>query len=204
MKRLHYILFVLYILAFATTSKAQINPKTNKLSLKIGIGVNQSVEPSYFPYIENLGLNKFKPNYSLELNYNAFKNFDAGLYTGYSQLYYPFRNSGMLSYGFEKTNAIFYGINATYHILPLLMEDTKSRFDVYATLHIGMVSQWWKTYEPGSMTAITNNKYELEYGAGLGVAYSFTPKLAIFGEYNIGNYVNSDITRFKVGLRVKL
>lgn len=142
------------------------------------------------------------PHFRLEANHNILNNLSAGCYLGYSQLYKTVLTGTESTNALTSTNALFYGISADYRLLALLTNKVNNRFEVYPTLKLGLVSEFWKE-SIGDASDFNLRKFSnttFEFGAGLGSLYKITPDLGVFGEYTLGKFYNNSNSRFHIGL----
>lgn len=139
-------------------------------------------------------------HFRLEASNNLFDNLFAGCYLGYSHLY---KNvlTGKDIYALTSTNAFYYGINADYRLLSLFFNNVNNRFDLYPTLKLGLVTEFWKEPYKGvqDMSLKVKNNTSFEFGAGLGSFYKITPNFGVFGEYTWGKFYNNSNSRFHIG-----
>ncbi|MFV0391597.1 MAG: outer membrane beta-barrel protein [Paludibacteraceae bacterium] len=135
-------------------------------------------------------------HFRLETGYKVINNLSAGVYIGYARLHRTLTTDN--SFASSPTNALFYGLDVDYSVLPLLTGNSNIRFDVYPTLKLGLVSEFWSAPEENRLRKENNTAFEV--GAGLGVCYKFTPTLGILGEYTAGKFYNSSNSRFHVGV----
>ncbi len=180
------------------------NEKQYRISIKPAFGLVSSVEKIYRPFLfGDLDLNK--PSYGFDINYKLSNSFDIGIYSAYSNLLHPYIRDGYAGYSFSKSKTFFYGISSEIHFIPLLGAIHNSRFDIYSTVKIGMANQFWFVDTGGiDLSDQRMSKTSYEVSIGLGMAYMFTKTVGVFAEYNIGNLYNDDITRMRVGLKIKL
>lgn len=191
------LLIILFLAPLHTTYSQEKNTQ-NKFTIKTGFSMIPVLSDHYKPFLENEGYKINRPNFTVEFNYNLIRNIDLGVDLGYSQLLAPYKHEGMISYGYENTNAFFYGINTSIHILPMILKQDNSTFDAYIIAKAGVVTQSWRgVFESGEMQY--SNYFE--YSLGLGIAYHFIKKIALFGEYHIGNFINNDFSKIKAGIR---
>ncbi|GAB1414964.1 hypothetical protein MASR2M117_03700 [Paludibacter sp.] len=192
------ILLIIVFLSSLLTIYSQEKNIQNKFILKTGFSMIPVLPEFYNPFLKNEGYKTNRPNFTLEFNYRLLRNIDLGVDLGYSQLLAPYKQPGMISYGYEKTNAFFYGINTSIHILPMILKQDNSTFDAYIIAKAGVVTQSWRgVFDSGEMQYANC----FEYSIGVGIAYNFTKKVALFGEYHIGNFINKDFSKIKTGIR---
>jgi len=200
----------LFIL-FALTSLVTINltAQTSKWNLKLSYGVENFTTEEYEQWLERQS--NTKPNIRIECSYQVLTNLEIGTYLGYSSLGQPSPYQAQIQdingvvteitkYGFNSTNAFFYGLNANYHLLPVFIHNSNSRFDIYCIGQIGLVSDTWTNR---NISESAFNITFLEYGLGIGAGYNFTKHLGVFGEYAVGRFYNDDNSQLRGGLRFK-
>lgn len=147
------------------------------------------------------------PQYNFEGLYSINKIWSVGIYLGYSNG--TFISNEITGSGIDYFNAsmnkfgksYFYGIESNIQLLPLLLKSENLRFNLYCPIRIGMVSQNVTTFQTNTKTW---DAPVFEYGTGLGVSYYFTKNLAIYGEYQLGHFINKRNSQWKVGLAVKI
>lgn len=81
---------------------------------------------------------------------------------------------------------LYYGVAAKAHLLPVIINPSYRRFDVYANLHLGAKSALYNYDSRG----IDYSRKSLYVNGGLGVGYNFNKRIGLFYECN---YSNSDI-----------
>ena len=212
------------VLVFAFISLSvfsENNFLTDKLTLKVGVETIKR-EPHYDNNFQTM-YHLPDPGIQLDLNYKINKYFSGGIYASYSTvehwiemqqisenfyaLYKPDGTvfcSGSRNNYFIDSNTILYGINANLSLLPFIVKQKKSRFDLYLSGKFGMVSARWEIFDGIDNYIHVWNKPVLEYGAGLGCSYNFTKRLGIYSEYFWGNFYNSASNKTQIGISYKL
>jgi hypothetical protein len=123
---------------------------------------------------------KFDPyrekRYNLELNYGILNNIEAGIYGGYSRImmWEQVSPTGFLG---AQRDAILYGINCNFQLLPYLFKKDDLRFDLYITGKVGGVK------------IRTSKSYE-EHCLGVGATVYLFKNMGFFGEYYYGKFYN--------------
>lgn len=196
------LLLFLILISFSiinTISAQTSTTKDLKFSIQPNIEVVNSVGNIYMPYLyEN---NKTSLKYGLEANYSFARNIDFGVYIAYSKLLHPyFEVFDTQHYSFDSSKAVFYGIKTKFHLMPLLFHQNNSRFDIYANVRAGYVSEYWR-FAFGSDSYEHKNGFEI--GAGLGISYMLSKQFGIFGEYSYGKFYNDNNSLLKGGLIFK-
>lgn len=109
-----------------------------KVYVKVGF---QRIPQDVYSYkvSEKLATNWFSA-YSIDANYNLFNHFDIGAYFAISPGIDWHNDVVSLGGGNSSWPTYFYGLNFTYHLLPLFTEKS-IRFDVYAVGRVGLMSQ---------------------------------------------------------------
>ena len=87
---------------------------------------------------------------------------------------------------------LYYGVAAKAHLLPVIINPSYRRFDVYANLHLGAKSALYNYDSRG----IDYSRTSLYVNGGLGVGYNFNKRIGLFYECN---YSNSDNMIYGVG-----
>ncbi len=199
----HFFIFSFFLLFLPFVSAQKINIK-DRFNIKLGYNAANS-DIMYFEYNgTTVKSNEIKPHFRLDVASKLSESVDLGFYFGYSGLEHiePIYDSNGQSTNFfnvKNTNAFYYGLNCDYHLLQLFKQLNKSRFDLYATGKVGLVSESWKN-DLGELIQITPFG---EYGIGLGLGYNFTKHFGAFGEYVIGNFYNEQKTLLRGGLVFK-
>lgn len=73
---------------------------------------------------------------------------------------------------------LYYGVAAKAHLLPIIINPSYRRFDVYANLQLGTKSVIRQTM---------NDRTSLFVNGGLGVGYNFSKRIGLFYECKYGN-----------------
>jgi hypothetical protein len=147
---------------------------------------------------------RLRPQFGLSFQYEWLTDFKAGIYVAYANNTYVISNSSYneieVTYNTTQdptiSNALYYGINASWNIIPLLTNSNRIRFDFYPLISAGFVNENWK----GIDSDLSGNSSFTELGGGFGVAYHFSPKFGIFTEGMYGRFFHEGKTRFKGGL----
>ncbi len=159
--------FCLLLLILITTNKvsSQENHKSSDSFLKNKISLNLGVIPFYESGSDNIKI-------SLNGTYGINHWLEAGLFT--------------------ETDFFMYhtGIVAKAHLLPIIINPSYYRFDVYANMHFGLGS--FNFEHLGAGTGLYLN-------GGVGASYNITKNIGLFYEINYSNvyYLNH-----KVGLKL--
>ena len=101
---------------------------------------------------------------------------------------------------YDHSNALFYGLNSSIHLLPLLSKRSL-RFDIYVIPSFSIVSENYMEF--GDNSERLWSKPHVSYGIGCGLKYAFTKKFNIFSEYAIGSYFKDENRKTKIGLGFK-
>lgn len=128
-----------------------------------------NIKASYSSYVSitNGSAKNIKyPGFRAEANYSITSYLEAGIYAGF--LYADFVGS---------TLHPTYGINVNFHVLPLIVKDSKLRFDPYVTGKFG-----------GMYLRFPTPVHDSEYGLGVGLAYYIWKNVGIYAEYSYGKY----------------
>lgn len=215
MKKTRICIALILSLIFTSTELVTAQ-EDNKFELKLSYSGISSIKENER---ELLRTGQIKPHIRLNGAYKINSNFGAGLYIGYSSLnhFHPQmyessfidsegKNTTVWIDGFDATKALFYGININCHLLPSIFKINNSRFDVYATLKVGAVTESWRTVENNSIenpNIANHSTKKYEYSGGFGLTYSITKKIGIFTEFDFGHFINDDNTRYYLGLAYK-
>ena len=188
-------LYFLTMLLYSNNSiYAQDSTKTKQLSFKITFSPYKNTD-FYFgsglrdDFDKKVSVGNIKITSNLKFN----KYLETGIYLGYSlyETYAPDPSSTKYDFGgsFEFANALMYGLNADFHILPLFINERKFRFDPYISGQIGGIH----LFEDDKNI---NNKHNfVEYGIYGGLAFYPFKHLGVFTEYGYSKY-----TPFKLGV----
>lgn len=182
-----------------------------KWSFKLSYGLNNSVPDEYIDELKGRNSSKNTSHFRFETNYNLINNFYTGFYLGYSKLKIPteyesiFTNEQneeeiIMTYSFSKSDALYYGLNFSYQLLPLFTGQKNLRFELYPTVKLGFVSEFWK--EGNEFGIVKYSSTNFEYGIGAGAAYKITQKFGVFGEVVLGDFYNDQRFRFHVGAQI--
>lgn len=110
----------------------------------------------------------------LSFNYFATKNIEVGVYGAYS----TYKSSYYLTWD---TPLVTYGMELNYHILPQFQKTKEHAWDLYISGKLG----GYYAFFPEAMPAVTR-KHRIDYGAYLGLGYSFSNYLAPYLEIGYG------------------
>ena len=209
MKKRIIVFIVLPVLCFFTMT---INAQ-EKWSLKLSYGQVNAGAEEYKMWFRDYK----RPHFRIDASREIIGHLHAGVYVGYSRLQSPiFEIGNGFSYvdGEEieqpvltsiKTNAVFYGLNVNYQLLPLLTGRENLRFELYPVVKLGVVSEFWETFiqddDSWYPAKEHHDRTNFEFGAGIGAAYRFTKKFAVFGEGTFGMFDNGQNFRFHAGVR---
>lgn len=169
----------MYLLSFTVVGFSQNTSLNERLSLKLG----HSNTPKFWDFSDDIAFG----NVRFEANYVLFNFIEPGLYLGYSN----FKNiEGPLSPSTPttfsspyKSNALFYGLNTNFHILPFVIREGRVRIDLYVGAKLGMIS----------MIAPVNSLYKgtvFDYGLLGGVNYFIAKNWGVYVEYGVSKKVN--------------
>ena len=184
-------LLVLFLLTFTAAGYSQNTYLNERLTLKFG----HSNTPKFWNYNNDIVLG----NLRLETNYVLCNFIEPGLYVGYSNFKnteFPLTSTLITPY---KSDALFYGLNTNFHILPFIFRSGKIRFDIYAGAKLGMIT----------MIAPANSLYkgtQFDYALLGGANYLITKNWGIYVEYGVSKKVNFSDTEpcLRYGIVVKL
>lgn len=127
----------------------------------------------------NVGWLSSNPHlFSLEANYGFSKYFTGGFLFSYSSFEYTNyiidENTQTITWWDDSAKLISYNAKINFHLIPLLIKQKDSKFDLYLTAKGG--GYYFK-------------KNKFEYNAGLGMAVYPGKHFGFFGEYTYGNLV---------------
>ena len=131
---------------------------------------------------------------SVDVLYGLNNWLEAGLFTSGRGSYVNYRGS-YVNYGENDVKydlVLYYGVAAKAHLLPIIINPSYRRFDVYANLHLGAKSALYNHDSRG----IDYSRTSLYVNGGLGVGYNFNKRIGLFYECN---YSNSDNMIYGVG-----
>lgn len=173
-------LLLLLSLLVSTNTFAQTNSVSGRFSTKLGFAMSNSGV-----------FNRNQSNFRAEVNYGFARVFEVGAYTGHGFYIRINKEPGgsVESFGYSALN---YGVNANFHILPLLIKEKALRFDLYLSGKVGGINPI------GEYNFPVPEKFHPDYGIYGGVAYYFGSHFGLYGEFGYGNY-----TRVRYGLAIK-
>lgn len=163
-------------------AKAQESSIYHRVNLKLG----HSNTPKFAYYWDEFTVG----NIRLEGNYGLTNFVEVGGYFGYDKFLnfrMPVANQdnpetgGQFFYTYQ-SDALFYGINANFHIMPFFVKDKRVRLDIYLSAKIGAIS----------MLAPTRSAYygtAFDYGGYAGLAYYLGKNWGLFAEYGFNKKV---------------
>lgn len=195
--------FLIVLLAFvASFAFAQNNNFTQNIELRLGYSPVKSItimDPTHNIELGSHNNSKF----SVELGYKVLPIISLSAYYAHAGIRVnniTFTENGHNNLPTGK-KANFYGVNVRLHVLPLFMHDKKSRFDVYAIGTFGLVR--------ANAMEMLNDEYNIVYeqpfwekGIGLGMGYNITKNIAVFGEYQLGEFYNNNNKKWNAGLKI--
>lgn len=175
MKTKNILLFLILLISLELT--AQKTPIENRWNLKFAY---RNVTTPFIANNEQLQA----PGLQLTVNYGINKYIETGMIAGYAQ------NITKISY--NKFNAKYCLANVNFQILPLFINATDFRINVYVNGRLGI------NFSESSLSK--SNAFI--YGAGLGlILYPFN-HIGVFADYNLGKYY-MDYSKFRIGLSFK-
>lgn len=141
----------------------------------------------------------FTPVFKAQFNYIFLKYLDAGLYSGYTVIKSetePVIISETPPIAYEcsivNSNVLFYGLNANFHIIPLLFSNKTYPFDIYVS---GKYGGFYKYTEKNGYP---ERGHTPDYGIFIGASINLGKHFGLFGEYGYGNNTN-----FYCGVNIK-
>lgn len=148
------------------------------------------------------------PSIKLGLDFYINKLFSLGGYINYTRFANPesYTTTYFLNgveqqrnwFGFSKSNALTLGTKLYFNLLPLLIEERELKVDLYPTVQFGLL------YNNTGNNMIIKTGISPEYGVGLGLGYSITKSINIFGESTFGNFYNDKNLRWNFGVKYSL
>lgn len=208
-------LFVLILGVIISIHSFDISAQESRFNIKVSYGNAASVEKNLLQKETNEyfteSLSKTTSHFRLEGNYSITNNLETGVYVGLSRLKTNILNHSFDNYAQEdfyfyshgKSMALYYGINLNCQLLPLITGQKNLRFELYPTVKIGFISEYWKEPENdlplSPFKKISNTSFEC--GAGLGFGYKFTRAFGVFGEGTFGKFHNDQFFRFHAGVQ---
>ncbi|MFA5648938.1 MAG: hypothetical protein WC951_11595 [Bacteroidales bacterium] len=188
-------LLVIFFLTFTAAGYSQNTYLNERMSLKLG----HSNTPRFWDFSDDITVG----NIRLETNYVFFNVIESGLYVGYSNfknIEGPLSPSRPTTFSSPyKSDALFYGLNTNFHILPFVIREGRVRIDLYVGAKLGMIS----------MIAPANSLYNgtvFDYGLLGGVNYFIAKNWGIYVEYGVSKRVYYSDTEpcLRYGIIVKL
>jgi hypothetical protein len=183
MKKISLLIFI--ITAFLINIFAQSSYIKDRINAKVSF--------SKYPWMgQNQLLARFTPCFETEVNYGLLNFLEIGAYIGYSQyqLVVFKENTYEISNGYRSLS--FYGLNANFHLLPLVIKDYGSRFELYLSSKVGGYYFWNASYE------YPKTKNHFDYGIYGGIVVYPGKHWGMFVEYGYGNNTN-----WRTGLSLK-
>ena len=180
MKKIFRITFVLLLVAIVGKVSAQETKQAsdsyikNRISLNVGAKVFQQ-----YGFDDMLA--------SVDVLYGLNNWLEAGLFTSGRGSYVNYGENDV-----KYDLVLYYGVAAKAHLLPIIINPSYRRFDVYANLHLGAKSSLYNHDSRG----IDYSRTSLYVNGGLGVGYNFNKRIGLFYECN---YSNSDNMLYGVG-----
>lgn len=187
MKRSFIIITVIIFTFFLSEKKVfcQNDVAPDKWNCKIGysqysfLGTKKAIQ-------ENT---TYTPVLKAQFNYAFLKYLDAGFYTGYTSIKSetePVIISETPPIGYEgyivNSDVLFYGINANFHIIPLIFNKKTYPFDIYIS------GKYGGFYMFTEKNGYPERGHTPDYGIYAGAAFYLGKHFGIFGEYGFGNY----------------
>lgn len=166
------VLIILFLIQqLVVHCSAQESSLKNRCNFKLGF----SSYPAKDEY------STFTPTLRAEGNYGINKFIETGLYLGVGRVEAMIFSTPTSAYGEFKTMS-FFGINANFHLLPLITKKDDSRFDLYIKANLG-----------GHYCNVPEGNFPsdgiiAEYGIGLGLSYYIFDHWGLFAEYSYGEF----------------
>ncbi len=170
-------------LLISINALAQTNSTSGRFTTKLGFAISN---PEAFRGKQT--------NFRAEINYGFARVFEVGAYAGHGfyillQIEQGETGGAVVESGYSALN---YGVNANFHILPLLIKEKAPRFDLYLSGKVGGIKSL------GEYSFPVPDKFHSDYGIYGGAAYFIGKHFGLYGEFGYGNY-----TRARYGLVIK-
>lgn len=197
------IIIAILVVFISSSGFAQQFSLKQKLLIHVGyssIKSNTLINQDY-GYIMGGELNS---KYSIELGYKIIPSLSLSAYFASSSIRVNyFEGNSQTGYTSSATSkkSSFYGLDASFHLLPLFIAKDRVKFDAYLIGTVGEV----KTSSMELISDVWRQVYEepfWERGFGLGLSYNFTKNIGIFGEYQLGHFYNNRNSQWKAGVLV--
>ncbi len=163
-----------------------MNDKESSIIHRVNLKFSHSSTPSFLEWDENISTG----NYRIEGNYGFFNTLEGGAYMGYDRFWNskeptnnPDNPSPFSQTSRFQSDALFFGINTNYHIMPYLVDGKNVRVDFYFSGKLGAIS----------MFAPESSIYkgtELDFGVYIGFAYFIKKSWGLYIEYGRNKKVN--------------
>ncbi|MDD4673404.1 MAG: outer membrane beta-barrel protein [Bacteroidales bacterium] len=176
-------LLLLALLLISINTFAQVNTVPKRINAKLGFSLSDPEDTD-----NNL------PNFRVEVNYKVVPFLEVGVYGGFG--FYQAIQREIVGSGISATISGYaasnYGLNANFHILPLVVKERKLRFDLYVSGKLGTINPEKTDASP------LPDKFLSDYGVYAGAAYYLTRHFGVYGEFGYGSY-----TTIRYGLSFK-
>jgi hypothetical protein len=168
---------------------AQANTECKILNPKYSIKSRWNIKASYSIYNQS-GFSD-KSNIRLELNYGFNSCLEAGIYGG-TQFFHSYKIMDEIME--SKTGiAPTFGVQMNFHLLPLFVQNSNSRWELYLTAKYGGILF---TYEGGNATLFDGTPiyipkasvYKHEYCMGVGGGVYFWNVFGLYSEIGLGEF----------------
>ncbi len=181
MKKHTFLLVIASVLLWSMPVKAQKSNIYHRVGLKLG----HSTTPKFLKWDNNLEIG----NVRFEGNYGINNFIEVGGYLGCYKFWNidnPIANPDFPGTTNEfhryQSDALFYGVNANFHVMPFLVKRDKVRIDLYLSGKLGAISMIAPAGSVYSGTA-------LDYGLYAGLAYYITKSWGLYVEYGLNRKV---------------
>ncbi|MFA5815100.1 MAG: TonB-dependent receptor [Bacteroidales bacterium] len=140
------------------------------------------------------GMKRSFGNFRLETNYHLLNFLEIGGYLGYSR-YSSYVNSQNIIMSYENTP--FIGLNINVQLLPLIVRNPASKFDIY------LLGRYGGAYFSSPQFHFYVDKgFFLNYSHGAGIAFYLTKHIGVFSEFSF-TALDIKFGNLRYGLSVK-
>jgi hypothetical protein len=198
-----FFLFLFSFTILVLSNPISIFAQGSKPSLSLGYETANFANDKYKAY--QMSDYNNTPSVKFGLDFSICKNITLGGYINYTKFAIPVASNiaymvnGTTQqrewFGFQKSNAFTLGTKINFKLLPFLFKERDLKVDIYSTAQFGLL------YNNTKDNQFIKSGFTPEYGIGVGLGYSITKRLKIFGEYTIGKFYNDKNSRWTFGLK---
>lgn len=167
--------------------------QSNNINLSFS---NLTIEGDYF-WLENK-----LPNLQLDYNRNVLNYLSIGGYIGaglYEEWLFEKDSTSMSLEYINYTHSLHYGLNANFHILPFILEKKLSRFDLYVSGKMGIIS----LFSTESDNIVPKKGHYFDYSIMGGTSFYLSKKFGLFLEAGYKNFEYHKGFNTKYGLTLR-